>query len=223
MALPPVPVAATTTTFDTLVADLRPYVERGGLNDEAVNVEIPRAINRGERDLADQFEILGYIGAYTSKMKINEPRIAKPENWRKTVSMNFGTGNDGERRNTLRLRSYEYIRAVCPSNTAMGEPQYVADYDYKHWLVLPIPNLDFPFEAMIWQLPPLLCEANPTNFLTDMQPNLLLYKSLSALESFLKNDARAAYWKGLADERFASVSGEDRKRMVDRAAIRKAA
>src|SRR5215510_584244 len=136
MAVPPVLAAATTTTYDSLVADLRRYVERGGLNDDAVNVEIPRAINRGERDLADQFEILGYIGAYTSKMNINEPRIAKPENWRKTVSVNFGTGPIGERRKTLRLRSYEYIRAVCPSNTAMGEPIYIADYDYKHWLTL---------------------------------------------------------------------------------------
>lgn len=221
MAVAPTPTQGPQgMTFNTLVDDIQRYVERGDVLDESVRVEIPRIINNTERDIAEELKVLGYVAPYTSKMNVQEPRIAKPQNWRSTVSLNFGTGLNNAKRKTLRLRSYEYIRAIYPDNTQLGEPVYVADYDYQHWLVLPAPNQAYPFEAIIWQLPALLSPANQQNWLTDLQPNLLLYSCLKNLEAFLKNDTRVMVWKGFADERKAVLTGTDKLKLVDRAQMR---
>jgi hypothetical protein len=210
-------------TFGSLVDDLKRYAERGGVLDEDVAIQIPRIINNTERDLADEMKILGYLDSYVSKMKIGQPRISKPGNWRSTVSINFGTGVDMRRRKSLRLRSYEYVRALYPDDSQLGEPEFVADYTNKIWLVKPSPNNEFPFEAMIWKLPDLLSESNKANYLTEMVPNLLLYRSLQGLAIYLKDPASAGLWKGFADERKAAVTEQDFKRMTDRAQVRSTA
>jgi hypothetical protein len=210
----------TSMTFSTLVEDLKLYVERGGVLDPAVEVEIPRIINRSERDLADRLKILGYLAPYTSTMTITNPIIAKPSNYRSTVSVNFGTGVDNTNRKTLRLRSYEYVRGVYPSNTELGEPKLIADYDLMHWLVKPNPNFAYPFEAMVWRLPDLLSSSNETNYLTEFAPSLMLYTALYNLAAFLKDAPAMAIYKGEAEQRFGAIDTEDKKRMVDRAQVR---
>jgi len=207
-------------TFSSLVDDLRRYAERGGVLDEDVEIQIPRIINNTERDLADELKILGYLDSYVSKMKIGQPRISKPGNWRSTVSVNFGTGVEQRRRKSLRLRSYEYVRACYPDDSQLGEPEYVADYTNKIWLVKPSPNDAYPFEAMIWRLPDLLSESNRTNYLTELAPNLLLYRSMQGLAAYLKDPTSAALWKGFADERKGAIQEQDFKRMNDRAQVR---
>ena len=206
--------------FTSLCDDLRSYAERGGLYDDAVEQQIPRVINNTERDLADRLKIQGYLAPYESKMKTGEPRIAKPSNWRSTVSINFGTGVDGKRRKNLRNRSYEYLRALWPDNSILDEPWGYTDYDEKHWLFLPSPNLDYRFESMVWRLPDLLSLSNKTNYLTELAPNLLLYTSLEGLAIFLKDPAAANYWKSRADERFGNITKQDMSRVADRAQTR---
>src|SRR5215471_8448688 len=207
--------------FSSLEDDLRSYAERGGLYDDAVENQIPRVINNTERDLADRLKIQGYLAPYESQMKTGEPRIAKPGNWRSTVSINFGSGPQMLRRKSLRNRSYEYLRALWPDNTILDEPWGYTDYDEKRWLFLPSPNMDYPFESMVWRLPDLLSESNKTNYLTELAPNLLLYTSLEGLAIFLKDPAAANYWKSRADERFGNVTQQDQSRIVDRAQQRR--
>lgn len=210
----------TSMTFNSLVDDMQRYIERGGPADPDIAIEIPRVINNSERDLADRLKILGYLAPYTATMEVNQPVIAKPANYRSTVSVNFGTGVDGSNRKTLRLRSYEYVRAVYVSNTQLGEPRYVADYDLMHWLVKPNPNLAYPFEAMVWRLPDLLSPSNQTNYLTEFAPNLLLYTALAGIAVVLKDQVAFSLYKALADERFSGIDTEDKKRMADRAQVR---
>jgi hypothetical protein len=206
-------------TFNSLKGDIRRYVERGDPLDESVFTQIPRVINRSENDLADELKILGYLTPTVSTMQAGEPRIAKPEGWRATASINYGIPPD-DRRRTLRLRSYEYIRAISPSNTKVGAPRNYAEYNLQYWLVLPIPAGDYPFEANCYIQPPLLSDDTQTNYLTDLAPNLLLFKCLSNMESFLKNDARVPIWKQEYTERFGAITGEDFKRMADRGLVR---
>jgi len=207
-------------TFGSLKDDLKRYAERGGTLDAAVEIQIPRIVNNTERDLADRLKIQGYLAPYTSTMVLGEPRIAKPGNWRSTVSINFGSGADGLKRKNLRARSYEYMRSIYPDNDQLGEPVYYADYNEKNWLFLPAPNLLYKFEAIVWRLPDLLSDSNQTNYLTELAPNLLLYTSLQGLAIYLKDPAMASYWKGFADERFAAIDTQDKMRMVDRAQVR---
>ena len=190
-------------------------------HDDAVETQIPRIVNNTERDLADELKIQGYLAPYESKMKTGEPRIAKPGNWRSTVSINYGAGTDGTRRTNLRNRSYEYLRGLWPSNNILDAPWGYTDYDEKHWLFLPSPNLDYRFEAMVWRLPDLLSDSNKTNYLTELTPNLLLYRALMGLAIFLKDPGAANYWKSFADERRGAITQQDMSRIADRAQSRR--
>ncbi|MFA6268087.1 MAG: hypothetical protein WC670_20500 [Pseudolabrys sp.] len=207
---------ATAMTFSSLIEDIMRYVETGGDDSEAANIQMPRIVNNTERQLATQLKIQGYIGTYTSQMQTNQAVISKPQAWRSTVSINFGSGPSRNRRTTLRLRSLEYIRAMFPNQLSLGEPQFYADYDLDHWWVSPTPSDAFPFEAQVYMLPPLLSEANQTNYLTQYAPNLLLFACLGNMEAFLRNDSRIAVWQAQAKEVYDGLNVEDLRRMVDR-------
>jgi hypothetical protein len=100
-------------------------------------------------------------------------------------------------------------------------PLYYADYDYQHWIFAPTPNAkDLPFEALYWQLPPLLDDANQTNWLTEYAPNLLLYAALLESAPFLKDDGRINTWQGLYDRALQALNGEDIRKIVDRQLVR---
>lgn len=219
MPAPP-SASAAVMTYNSLFQDIQEYLERGDLNDQTVLRQIPRVISNTERLLADKLKILGYLNAYTSAMQTGEPRIAKPENWRSTVSINFGDGPTQDFRVTLRNRSYEYLRALYPDQTVLDSPEFYADYDLNHWLVGPTPAYNYPFEAMVYTLPPLLDTTNQENYLTKYAPFLLLYSCLAGMEPFLRNDSRLPVWKGLAEENFTAINAEDIRRMVDRGQVR---
>lgn len=211
---------AATMTYTSLVQDIEQYVERGAVDDDTVLQQIPRIINNTERLLADKFKILGYLNAYTNTMQIGVPVISKPQNWRSTVNLNFGTGVEQSSRVILRERGYEYIRSVYPDDLTQGQPVFYCDYDLNNWLVQPTPDIAYPFEAMVYTLPPLLDDTNSENYLTKYAPFTLLYSTLVNMESFLRNDSRVATWKMLAQENFDAINVEDLRRMVDRAQIR---
>ena len=211
---------AAVMTFDSLVQDIKDYLERGDTADETVLRQIPRIINNSERLLADKLKITGYLEPLTSAMQPDTPIIRKPDGWRSTASINFGTGTDMNTRKILRERSYEYIRSIYPDDTVTGEPEFYCDYDLSNWLVQPTPAAAYPFEAMIYMLPPLLDSSNQENYLTKFAPFLLLYSCLAGMEPFLRNDSRLPLWKALADENFEAIDMEDLRRMVDRGQTR---
>ena len=211
---------AAVMTFDSLVQDIKDYVERGSAADVTVVRQIPRIINNTERLLANKFKITGYLSSLQSTMTTANNIIAKPQNWRSTASLNFGAGPNMDQLTTLRERAYEYMRAVYIVDASYGEPVFYCDYDLEHWLVLPTPDRDYPFEAMCYILPPLLDDTNKQNYLTQYAPFCLLYNCLVAMEPFLRNDARMATWKALADDAFNAINVEDLRRMADRGMAR---
>lgn len=214
---------AATMTYDSLVQDVKDYMERGNATDTAVVRQIPRIINNSERSLADKLKIQGYRYVLTGDMTLHSPVITKPNGWRNTVSINFGTGTGNNTRVTLRGRGYEYIRANYPNDTEYGQPKFYCDYDYNHWLIGPVPDAAYPFEAIVYRLPDLLSSSNQQNYLTQFLPFLLLYEVLTAFEPFLGADDRMMTWKALRDEQLASVNGEEIMKIVDRALVRQGA
>lgn len=214
------PTTPSTMTYDSLVTDIKDYLERGNVEDTTVVRQIPRIITNTERLLADRLKITGYIGSFTGTMQTAVNRIAKPENWRSTVSINFGDGPDQNLRKTLRARAYEYMRALYPNDQQLNAPEFYCDYTLEYWLVLPTPANNYPFEAMVYFLPPLLSTSNQQNYLTKYAPFLLLYSVLAGMEPFLRNDTRLPLWKQLAEDNFAAINVEDLRRMVDRGQTR---
>lgn len=217
---------ATTTTFTTLKDDVRRYLERGATfaTDPTVYEQLPRLINLAERRIARELKVQGFINVVTGNFVAGQSVYPKPDRWRETVSINAGSGSAPyNTRNSLFTRSYEYCRAYWPDSTQTGAPAYYADYDYNHWLIVPTPDVAYPYEVLFYQLPVLLDEENQTNWLTEEAPQLLLYAVLLEATPFLKNDDRIPVWQQMYDRAASMLNGEDLAKILDRSAVRKEA
>ena len=117
-------------------------------------------------------------------------------------------------------RSYEYLRNYWPDETQTGTPQFYADYDYQHWLLAPTPTTAQTWEILYYEQPRFLADDFQTNWLTEYAPDLLLYATLLEASPFLKTDERIQTWQVMYDRAAQALSGEDLKRIMDRAAAR---
>jgi len=213
---------ATTTTFSTLKEDIRRYLERGFTvaSDQIVYEQLPRLINLAERRIARELKVEGLISVVSSAMQPGLAVYPKPDRWRTTVSFNFGTGDQGNEYNQLFARTYEYVRSYWPDRTQTGVPLFYAEYDYNNWIVAPTPDAAYPFEVLVYQLLPLLDDANQTNWLTEYAPQVLLYATLLEATPFLKNDERIQVWQQMYDRAAQALNGEDLQKILDRSARR---
>lgn len=216
---------ATTMTFDTLRQDVQRYLERGATlaSDPVVYAQIPRLINLAERRIARELKVQGFIAVVQGVMVPGQSVYPKPDRWRDTVSINFGTGVGFSKRTPLFPRGYEYCRAYWPDESERATPEFYAEYNYSNWLITPTPDAAYPFEVLYYELPPLLDETVQTNWLTEYAPQLLLYGTLLEATPFLKNDDRIAVWQQMYDRSAAMLNGEDLAKILDRSAARKEA
>jgi hypothetical protein len=67
---------------------------------------------------------------------------------------------------------------------------------------------------------PLFNAANPTNFLTDRYPNLLLYACMVEAIPFLKDDERVPVFESLYNRALQSINLETTQRYTDRTSKR---
>jgi hypothetical protein len=141
--------------------------------------------------------------------------------------MNYGVATVADPaqnyRQPLFPRSYEYCRAYWPNaniSDATKPPKFYADYEFNHWLIVPTPAINFPWEVNYYTQPALLDSSNQTNWLTDYAPNLLLYRALLEATPYLKNDERIPTWQALYQEQLATVDQQDLQKIADREAVR---
>lgn len=219
---------ATYMNFTLLQQDVQRYLERGSSigSDPTVYEQIPRLINAAERKIIQVLKLQGTIEV------LNDPAgftpgisvVAKPDRWRQTVSISYGSGVGNNTRQTLFPRSYEFCRSYWPNDAVQDTtqpPLYYADFNYQNWLIVPTAPAIYPVEIVCYLQPQLLSETNQTNFFTDYTPNLLLYSTLLEAEPFLKNDERIPTWQQFWQLEVSSLSGQDLQRILDRSAERK--
>jgi len=214
---------ATTLTFDSLIADLESYLERGTSNDSTVENELPRIINRTEREIARRLKILGLLTPLTDTMTAGVSVYTKPDRWRETTSMRFGGGIGLNTSAPLFPRSYEYLRMYWPDATARDVPEFYADYDYSHWLISPTPDQNYPWEVMAYMIPPMLDLTNQQNWVAIYAPDVLLNGCLKNCESMLKDDPRIPVWTAAFESGLNELNGEDLQRIIDRSTSRQEA
>jgi hypothetical protein len=202
-------------TYDSLLVDVRRYLERGFTqeSDQIVYDQLPRLVTLGERRIARELKIEGFIRAVTTPLSAGVAVYLKPDRWRDTVSMTV----DGT---PIFARSYEYIRNYWPTETQTGSPAYYADYDFQHWLIAPTPDTAKTLEILYYEQPRFLGEDFQTNWLTEYAPDVLLYATLLEATPFLKSDERVQMWQGMYDRAAQALNGEDLKRIMDRTANR---
>jgi hypothetical protein len=170
-----------------------------------------------EFEIAQTIKTLGQMLVADGNMTINNPVIAKPARWRKTVSMTLTTATG--QKQPIYLRKLEYLNNYAPDVTATGTPLYYADYDADHWFVAPTPSANFAFETLVYTRLQPLASDNQTNWLTQNAPNAMLYGTLKQTAPFLKDDARLQVWSSLFDAAMAALKTEDQLRIGDRQAI----
>lgn len=210
-------------TYNSLLNDLRAYLERGATfaTDPTVYEQLPSLINMAERRLARELKILGTATVVSSTMQAGTASYAKPDRWRETISIRIGTGSGFEVTKEVYPRAYEYMRTFWPNQTTRGEPRFYSDYDYSNWFIAPTPDQDYPYEIIYYELPALLDDTNQTNWLTEYVPNILLYASLLEAAPFLKNEEIIPVWEGFYNRALASLNGEDIRQISDRSIIRR--
>jgi len=215
-------VPATAMTFDSLLTDMRRYLERGTVEDSEVYNQLPSLINLTERDLATKLKILGNKNVVTSTMVAGTAVYAKPDRWRETCSFNFGVGTPPlQNRTPLYPRSYEYCNMYWPNRDERDVPLFYGDYDYQHWIIVPTPVASYPFEVLYWQLLPLLSDENQQNFWTDYAPQVLLYGTLIQAAPFLKDDAEFQRWVTMYGDQLKSLGAQDLQGQTDNTDARK--
>jgi|TARA_R110000744_G_scaffold10601_1_gene32871 hypothetical protein len=204
-----------TMTYDSLLVDLRRYLERGftEASDQIVFDQLPRLITLGERRIARELKVEGFIRAVNLPLSIGVSTYLKPDRWRDTVSMNVAG-------NSIFARSYEYCRNYWPDESETAAPEFYADYDYQHWLIAPTPVAVSNLEILYYEQPVLLGEDFQVNWLTEYAPDVLLYAALLEATPFLKNDERVPMWREMYDRAAQALSGEDLSKIMDRAAQR---
>ena len=135
---------------------------------------------------------------------------------------NTATGNAV--RSQMFERSYEYIRSFWPDETQTSTtvygvpapPKFYGDYNYQNIIVAPTPDAAYPAEIVYYEQPPLLDPTNQTNWITQYQPNLLLYAALLEASPFIKKDERIATWQSMYTEIKNAVNGQDVSKILDR-------
>lgn len=202
-------------TYDSLLDDVRRYLERGftAESDQIVYEQLPRLVTLGERRIARELKVQGFIRAVTTPLQVGVAVYRKPDRWRDTVSMTI----NGQ---PIFGRSYEFCRGYWPDEAQTAKPAYYADYDYQHWLLAPTPNATDTLEILYYEQPRFLDDEFQTNWLTEYAPDLLLYATLLEAAPFLKKDERIQTWQAMYDRAAQALSGEDLKRILDRAASR---
>jgi hypothetical protein len=200
-------------TYTSLVASIEAYLDR---SDAELIANIPQFIKNAEVRVARELRILAFITAATDTFTPSQAIVAKPANWRETVSINVGTGTGNNTRNPVLPRTYDYLRSYWPDPTVTGVPKYYADYDLNHWLVAPTPTAAYPFEVVYYQLLQGLDAAHQTNVLTDYAPDMLLYACLLESAPYLKDDARIATWQARYDRCLQAEVLDDVRNLIDR-------
>lgn len=117
-------------------------------------------------------------------------------------------------------RSLEYCRFYWPNALLTDDPQFYADYDFNHWLVVPTPADALPIEIGYFQVADLLDEDHQTNWLTDNAPDLLLYACMLEAYTFLKNPDKIAFWQAMYKDAKSGFVVEDAVRVSDRTTTR---
>ena len=214
---------ATAMTYTSLLNDLRAYLERGATlaTDPTVYEQLPNLVNLAERRLQRDIKVVGTISVVSSTMIDGTAVYAKPDRWRETVSMFAGVGAGFNTRKELFTRSYEYCRNYWPNQTSKDEPRFYADYDYQHWLIVPTPDDDYPYEILYNEQPVYLDDNTQTNWFTEYAPDALLYGSLLEAQPFLKNEEMISVWDQFYQRAIGAINGEDRRQIVDRGLIRR--
>ena len=211
-------------TYNSLVLQIQAETERTDSNATGTGFvnQIPNFIAFAQQRMCRDSKSLlleqYVIGTFT----VDNPVIPKPGRWRRSITMNYGTGPGNFVVNIVQLRSYEFLRLYWPNPTTTAPPLFYSDYGFDHILIAPTPDAAYPFEYGYLELPQPITMANQVNSLTNIAPDVLFAACMVEATQFLKNFGQASFWEQEYQTKLAPFNQQDDLRVIDRTADRKA-
>ncbi len=234
-----------TLTYRRLVPQIISYANRQK-EDVAFTTAIPCFVNQAQERIWLEAKDLGFETLTTlGRFQDNNPIIAKPANWNKTVSFSITVNpNDGSSNflfSLLEMRTYEYCVSIWPNIRKSGgidnpplyycdrefavegnsDPNYASNNNlvntpYSAWYVAPTPNKDIGYQVTYLASVQNIDDTNQTNILTAKFPQLLFYASMCEAFSWTGEPERLQVFEGLYKQSLTSVNKETEERHVDR-------
>ena len=202
-------------TYNDLISDTQYWAQNTSTDFIA---QIPRCIQFAELKLAREAKVLGYekYVAFTPPMQQGVYVYAKPDRWRRTISVSIGLGEDGNEIKFLLPRDKTFLEMYWPNAALENEPTYYCEYGYNSIKIGPTPDAAYPAQWAYYEIPPALSEQNQTNWNTDYIYDVLLATTMLQAQRFLKNMEMVPYWQSVYDQYIKASSIEEFNRNFDR-------
>lgn len=202
--------------YNTLTKQIQSYANR---DDAAFIEQIPNFIEQGINRLYSEAKNIGFEVTTTGDIAMNNTTIAKPPNWRETISLEIYT-EDQTFSKFLFNRSYEFCKSYWPNQTLTAEPTFYSDYDdYNQFFFSPTANKAYKYRLIYLGIP-LFNVQNGENFLTRRYPRLLFYACMLEAMPFLKDDERLGSFEQLYASSLSDINKDSANRYVDRTSDR---
>lgn len=198
-------------TYASLQTDLAGILARSDLT-----TDIQRFIEDAEFRIARELRPRGFevyvsstFTSGTGGAIVDQPtRLMTMIGWH-VLTDAAGTTTGNYRRPILR-RTYPFVRAYWPDQTATGRPKFYADMGPSQWIVCPTPSAAFVFNLGYYERLAPLSGSNTTNWLTANCPDLLRYAALLESAPRLKDDPRIPMWKDAYDRLAQALTGVEK-------------
>jgi len=200
--------------YASLTTQIRNYANR---TDDYFSSQIPFFIDQAISRIYSEARNIGFQEIVTNPafFTVGSPFAAKPVNWKETISIQYTAAGSTSPTVFLLPRSYEFCQTYWPNRDLTGMPLFYAEYSYTQFYISPTPNVAYPVQ-LTYLSTPQFNGANPTNFLTDRYPNLLLYASMLETASFLKDDERIPVFEAQYNRALQNINNDTKERYNDR-------
>lgn len=185
---------------------------------------VPDIINQAMSRIYSEAKAIGFQKTVTGNMTIGIRSIVKPDDYKETISFQYTIPGSVPYTTFLYGRTTEFCIAYSPNANLTAPPLfYSADLNVPpqqlaqaRIMIIPSPDMDYPYELTYLAFPPLFDGNNPTNFLTDRYPNLLLYACMVEAIPYLKSDERIPVFESLYNRALQGINMDTKERYTDR-------
>jgi hypothetical protein len=202
-----------TMTYNSLVQQVQDELDR---YDTLFVSYIPNLIAQATDRINSDLKNIGFEQYVTGAFIATHNVQPKPARWRRTITFNYGTGVGFNTRTVIELRPKEFCVSYAPDSTELGAPRFYADYGFYNFLIVPTPDLAYPFELGYLEIPEVITANNQTNWLTNYAPSLLLYAVLLEAVIYLNFPERVPVMQAEYDRRLGPLAAQDQERKLDR-------
>jgi len=206
-------------TYDQLVQEIISFCNRVG--DATFALKVPSFIQQAIYIIYSKVRTIGFqkTQAGGPRFTAGQAYIAKPPDWKETVSLSYVIDGASQTKVYILPRTYEFCNVYSPPNTT-GNPVFYADYNSsedpnQQIYLAPAPANNYQYELVYLGLPNFSAK-NQFDYISSRYPSLLLDTSLLRASIYLKDDERIAPLKSLCDDGMAALGKDTTSRYTDR-------